>query len=610
MLNRQTLNKAINAIKRIGETLKIKPNSDRLSEAESASSFKFTELYRLLLPHAKKHRRLALGTGVLTAISGLIAWPIPLLQRYLVDDVLVLKNWDELPWVVGLIILMAGTEQVIRLVMQVFSARLRNLINLSVKSELLRLTLSFPKSFFDKVGVGYIMERITQDVAYLCQTFSIQLFQMSIHFLKLFGGIVFLFYLEWQVGLISLVCLPAYYYVILKFHVGQFALAVHSSEQRASTSEKLKETMSNITLIKGSAGESQAASNLEQKFFGIFRLDLDMVNLNIVFNFLIDIVPHISRLMLLVFGSIWVIRGDWSLGSLWASYRFLEYVLQPAGAMANFFPTIQQAKASASRINVFHNLAPEENLETGIKVGHLKGSVKFDNVSFGYDRGKPVLHDLSFEVQPGETIAIVGGSGTGKSTLAALLMCFYKPQSGDILFDGKPSYQFNLRNLRSRIAFVNQTANLFSGSLVANIAYLNQSATKEEVKEYFDTVGGDDILASMPGGLDTYLEEEGKNLSVGQRQRLTVAREMLKRPDIMILDEPTASLDTDHEESIIKGIQEKLGDKTVFIVSHRQNVASKSDKVLFMSGGRVAGFDTHQELKETNPEYRRFFSKV
>ena len=595
-------------IKQIRETLNRQLPEDRLVDDESPSAINFNDLYTLIYPHAKKYWKLALLSLITTALSGLAAWPVPLLFRYLVDNVLIPRVWEDLPWVLALYFCMTGAEKFFRLTMQVVSSRYKNWINLSIKNELVQLTLNYPKAFFDKTGVGYIMDRLTHDVGRLAWFYSQPFFEMIIESLRLIGGVTFLLYLDWRIGLCAAVSLPFYALVLVKFYHGQFALTLQESENQAVTQEELKETLSNITLIKGSAGEQKAVKSLKQKFLRVFRVDLEIAKINSAFTSLIDLLPNLAQILLLVFGSIWVIRGEWTLGSLLASMTFLHYVLGPARILASQSPQIQSARAAARRVQAFYKLTPEENLEAGTKIDHLKGRVDFRNIYFGYYPGQPVLRDLSFTVEPGQVVAIAGASGSGKSTLAALLMGFYQPQKGEILFDERPIRQLNLRSLRSRIAYVNQVSNLFSGSLGDNLAYQAKSVSDEEIIALIESVGADDIIASMSSGLDSQLQEDGKNLSIGQRQRLSVAREMLKRPDIMILDEPTASLDPEHEEIIMRGINKQLANKTVFLISHRKNVVAQADKVLFIKAGRIAAYGSHDELLETCPDYERFFA--
>ncbi|MFQ5722686.1 MAG: ABC transporter ATP-binding protein, partial [Candidatus Aminicenantales bacterium] len=320
-------------------------------------------------------------------------------------------------------------------------------------------------------------------------------------------------------------------------------------------------------------------------------------------NLSIGLMPEIARFIVLAAGAFWVIQGQWTLGSLLAFLSYLGYVFGPANFLANVNLRLQSALAALERVSALYNLVPEENLEEGKSVSKLKGNVKFDKVSFSYDGNEMILEGLSFSAHPGDNIAIVGPSGVGKTTLISLILCFYRPTSGDILFDELSVSEYNLTSLRKRIGYVSQDPQLLSGTIMENLRYGNPEASEEKIKKMTKTAGIHDFIESLPHGYESKVGEKGVNFSEGQKQRLALARALIKEPDILILDEPTSALDSALERSILQALPELFASKTLFLVSNRPSTFKKAKKILLLNKKRLIAVGTHQELK-SNPYYR------
>ena len=330
--------------------------------------------------------------------------------------------------------------------------------------------------------------------------------------------------------------------------------------------------------------------------------------MNSVANLAISSMPSLVNLGVLVTGAYWVITGHWSLGSLFAFQGYLGRVFGPVQFLATANLGLQNARASLERVSALFDLVPEEKTAKGLKVDRLQGDIEFRNVSFSYDAHNPVLENISFRVWPGERVAIVGPSGVGKTTLVSLILRFYRPTSGELHFDGIPARDIDVTALRRRIGYVSQGTLLLSGTVMENLRYGNQEATNEEVIRAARVASIHDFIVSLPAGYNAEVGQNGVTLSEGQRQRLSIARALVKDPDILILDEPTSAMDSITEKSIFESLPPLVRKKTLIVVAHRLSTIQDSDCILLLSENRLIGAGTHQSLLESNAYYRSLTS--
>jgi ABC-type bacteriocin/lantibiotic exporter with double-glycine peptidase domain len=568
---------------------------DRIAGEEGYSDIKAN--LGNLRPYFHRHWRKGVLGLLLILTTSLFAFPQPLITRYIVDDVILAR---ELALLAGAVLLLIA----IVLAEKFYFARFEQQVTLDIQHDLIDRTVHLPMAFFDETQTGYLMSRLSGDAEALRWFFSSTIVHIISNIVRFLGGIGLLIYLEWKLALIVLIILPGLglcmRYFARKIHI----LSHQAMEQQAQVSSHFQESLSSSSLIKAFSSEARTLRRLMSELKAAFQISLEQTSVSSVANLVITSMPGIARAAALALGAYWVIKGQWTLGSLLAFQAYLGYVFGPAQLLATANFQLQTALAALQRVSALFDIVPEENIDTGISVDRLTGDVEFKSVTFSYDGREKVLEDISFHIQPEEQVAIVGPSGVGKTTLLSLILRFYRPTKGEIYFDGRPASDYEVGSLRRRIGYVSQSQLLVSGSIMDNLSYGKPDATKEEIVRAAKVAGIHDFIAGLAKEYETEIGERGINLSEGQKQRISLARALLKEPDILVLDEPTSALDSLAEESILRSLPSLVHNRTVFVVASRLSTFKGSDHILLLDKNHLVAIGKHEELMDANDYYR------
>lgn len=565
-----------------------------------------------LLPYVRPHLPTVAGAMVLVFASAGISLFAPKLLGMIVDRALLPRNKELL---YQLVLLYGGLE-LLRLgavYLQSFTLqRVGQGVMQSVRGDLFGRLIRMPISFFDRNPTGKLVTRVTNDTVNLSELFSASFVMLLSDVILIVGVITALIALNWQLGLITISVFPFMVFFMV-FFAGRLREAFRRSRDvLAKLNAFFAERMAGmpvVQLMERQAFERDAYRDLSLEYR---TRQFDGVYLYSLFHPAITVLGGISVALVLWFGPQYLEAGVIPLGTFVSFLAYAQVLYQPVRNITDRYNIFLAAMSSAERIFTLMDMAEEEGLreKAPAVLGHF-GGLRFDHVGFKYpvreeNERAPALDDVSFSLNEGRSLAIVGHTGAGKTTITNLLFRFYDPQRGRILLGDRDLRSFSKRELRERIGFVQQEVFLFSGTVRENLALLRAGLRDEEILEACAVTGFDKVLERMPAGLDAELDERGSNLSMGERQILAFTRVYLQRPDLLVLDEATSSVDQDSERRLQAATAELMRGRASIVIAHRLETVKHCDQILVLEKGKLAEQGSHDELIARGGLYAHF----
>jgi ATP-binding cassette, subfamily B, multidrug efflux pump len=561
-----------------------------------------------ILALAKPYRLVFVLAAALAVVLAPLATLRPYLVKVMVDDYIFQYDVSGLTKIALLLCGVLILEVLLRYVF-IYSANwLGQVVIRDLRVRVFKHITGMKLSYFDTTPIGTSTTRTINDIETINTVFSQGVITILADILTLFAVLAIMLYTSWKLTLVCLTVLP---FLIIASYI--FKEKVKASYQIVRTqiakmNAFLQERITGMRIV-----QIFNVEDLELKKFNYINRKYTQANLNSILYYaiffpVVDIISAASLGLMIWYGARGVISEDVTLGALVAFPIFLEMLFRPIRMMADKFNTLQMGMVAAERVfNVLDSNKTIENKGTK-KVEKLKGNVEFKNVSFAYIAKNDVLKNISFEIKEGQTLALVGSTGSGKTTIINILNRFYDIRKGEILIDGIEIRNYELENLRNRIAIVLQDVFLFSGSVFENITLRDVNITRETVVNAAKMIGAHDFIQKLPGGYDYEVMERGATLSMGQRQLISFVRALVFDPDILILDEATSSIDPESESVIQYAIEKLIEKRTSIIIAHRLSTIKHANNILVLDKGKIIEYGSHQELlKIKNGHYRDLY---
>jgi len=473
-----------------------------------------------------------------------------------------------------------------------------------VQAKLTRL----PLSYFDTRPRGEVLSTVTNDIDNLSQNLQQTMSQLVISLLTIVGVLVFMFWISWELALIALITVPLSLIVartVAKKAKPQF---VKQWKTTAKLNGHIEEMFTGHTLVKVFGRQHESSQTFDDHNDELFNASFKGQFISGSMMPLMMLIGNINYVLVAVVGGLKVASGTLSLGDVQAFIQYSRQFAQPLNQVASMANLLQSGVASAERVFAVLDADEQEpDITTPVTLETVAGRVAFEHASFCYSEDKPLITDLSLTVEPGQTVAIVGPTGAGKTTLVNLLMRFYELNGGRITLDGTDIAELTREGLRSKTGMVLQDAWVFSGTIAENIAYGRQGASREEIIAAAKATHVDHFVRTLPDGYETLLDEEGSNVSAGEKQLITIARAFLAEPAILILDEATSSVDTRTELLIQRAMGKLRQGRTSFVIAHRLSTIRDADMILVMEHGDIVEQGTHNTLVSAGGAYQRLY---
>ena len=545
---------------------------------------------------------------VILTLSLSILQPIrPYITQIIIDDYVSLGDYEGLKNMIILLLFLLIVNAIVMYFHTYLSGWLGQNIIRDIRIKLFSHLQKFKLQFFDKTPIGRIVTRNVSDIETIADIFGQGIAAIIGDILQLVGIVVLMFFLNWKLTLVSLSTLP---FLFLTTYVFKEKVKMSFNEVRnavANLNSYVQEHIVGMNVVQIFGNEKKEYQNFVNVNKTHLQANLRAVLYYSIYFPVMELFTSIGLGLLIWYGAGQLFLEEVSIGVLIAFIMYLQLFFRPIRAIADRFNTLQMGVVSSKRI--FDLLDRDENINSNEKISKMdiKGGVEFKKLWFAYNKEDYVLKDINFKIKSGESIAFVGSTGSGKTSIINLINRFYEFQKGEILIDGKNIKDYNSSDLRENLGLVSQDVFLFSDTIINNITLFNDSISEDEVWRAIEKVGAEKFINSLPGKLNFNVKERGGSLSVGQRQLISCIRIMLYNPKIILLDEATSSVDSETETMIQNAISEILKNRTSIVVAHRLSTIKEVDKIIVLENGEIKEEGNHDELRGKNGYYKNLY---
>ena len=578
-----------------------------MSEKTSRTKHTFHQLSRFVKPY----RGVFVAVALFAILSSIFSTAQPYLIKVAIDDFITPKNYEGLLRITYILIALLCAEVLMQFLFSYFSNWLGQTVIRDIREKLFAHLLRLKMRYFDKSSIGVLVTRAVNDMERIGEIFSSGLFEMASDVLKMLVITIVMFVIDWKLALISYATMPLILYFTRWFQRSMNAAFVEVRKEVANLNSFVQERISGIKIVQLFAQEREELENFKKINEKHKQAWLKTIWYNSIFFPIGDLCVSITIALIVWFGGRQIVGDNvYDLGNIFLFIQLSQQLFRPIRHIADKFNTLQMGIIASDRVFAILETENDSETEGDKELTEVKGAIQFKDVHFEYVAGEEILHGISFEVKEGETIAIVGATGAGKTTITNLLNRFYDLSSGAIYIDGVNIEEYTLSSLRKHIATVLQDVFLFADSVLNNITLKNPAITEEEVIAAAKSIGVHDFLMSLPEGYHYNVKERGTMLSAGQRQLIAFLRAYVHKPQILILDEATSSVDSHSEQLIQKATDKMTEGRTSIIIAHRLTTVKKADKIIVLDKGNIVETGTHEELLQIENGYYRNLYEV
>ena len=539
---------------------------------------------------------------IVASLAGLAA---PLVVKMLIDDALTGGNITFLHLITAGIMMLYLIRGLFSYLYGYSMAKAANKMLAKLRQDMFSKLQSLDYAYFMKNSSGELISLFTNDLSFIQQAVTVGIPDAIVESLNLLAIVAIMIYFDWELAIVTFATLPFIIIAISFFNNKIGRLGVIVDHTLAKVTAIIQQSLLSVIIVQSYVREDYEYKKFSDKIQQAASDLIKAQRLSAILVALVEFLAAIGLTIIVWYGGREVIQGDLSIGGMFAFLVYIINIPMPVRKISQALTYLKLGVVAWGRINSLLNEQTPSVVDGYLQMPKAEGLVEFKDVSFAYQTGNLILENINIIARPGEVVAIVGPSGAGKSSFANLLLRFYDPNKGTVYIDGIDIKKLKIGDLRRQIGFIQQEPVLFNTTIVENIRYGRPTATVSEIEQAARLANAYDFIRELPQGYNTIVGELGGNLSGGQRQRIAIARAIITEPAILLFDEPTAALDAHTENQVMSAIRQTCRGRTAFIITHRMSTIMSSDRVVYLSGGRVAETGTHQELIDKGGLYAR-----